>query len=178
MLSLGIRTGGIVTEDKPSLFKLKLLSHKTAVQSQDMSDVVTKKHAPDQLRWATGFGFEIGGPILEDVITSEKVTVVKKESSIILWTVDKTRRQILIAATGHSIRLPYSTQLVTLLEKLARGETVTLSPASVNKKKYLFSETFCDKRCEQAERKRTTKQDARALLVNWLMRVYAVFVVS
>ena len=147
---------------------------RSALLSQDMSDVITRPDAARQLRWVTSFGFEIGGPIAEKPQQFEEV--VKNRSSIILWKKDFSHRRILVATNGHSITLPYSPKILMLLKKISRGKRVNRSKNSrdVHNKGSKIFETHWNKQCQLKTRKLTSVGDHDAYLIQWLLRVYAV----
>lgn len=171
MLSLGLVRSGVA----PSFDGKN--PERAAPRSQDMTAVVTDTEAARQLRWLTGFGFELGGPFAETLPrkrNEENVTVVKKTNILVLWYVDSHYRRILVASNGHSITLPQSSELLHLLEQIARGESITVSNSLRQGKSATFLETNWNKQCEFKTRKRVSKRSDAALLVDWLLRAYAV----
>ncbi len=193
MLSLGlVRQDEVYSKPAPdrSRFSEKLLSRnsdpshlveRSALLSQDVTGAITRADAARQLRWITGFGFELGGPLVEAPLGKQgkapaNVTVVKNRSSVILWKTDLSHRRILVASNGHSITLPHSSKLVKLLERISRGESVTLSnvPQRARDGRYSVFETNWNKQCALKTRKLTSRRDRGAWLVDWLLRVYAV----
>ncbi len=176
MLSLGIFRPDVVLSES-SRFTEKLLCHseRSALVSQDMTDAITRPDAARQLRWATGFGFELGGPIAEaPPRVRDEVTVVKIKSSVILWKLDPSHCRILVASNGHSITLPHSSNIVKLLERISRGESVSLSTVRDRGVCSKIFETNWNKRCELNTRKLISRRDPGAWLVRWLLRVHGV----
>ncbi len=183
MISLGLfRPDAVPPKQSPDRFREKLMSASSkALRSQEMTKVVTKPDAARALRWVTGFGFELGGPIAENPAgkpheAQASVTVVKKKNSLVLWKVDQAHLRILVATNGHSITLGHSSRLVRLLEQICRGELVTVSHSRPLKRgdgAKVF-ETNWNKRCELKTRKLLSLRDPGAHLVDWLLRVHAV----
>lgn len=126
--------------------------------------------AESQLRWATGYGFELGGPIAEKSVPGI-FRVIRKKNSVILWTKDESRGRLLVSTNGHALSLPFSPALVKLLAALARDEAV--APKGRGQRHTIFETSF-DKRCELKTRKSTSAGNPGASLVDWLLRVFAV----
>ncbi|MBI1860890.1 MAG: hypothetical protein HYR96_08235 [Deltaproteobacteria bacterium] len=151
----------------------------SAVPSQNMTDLMPEKNAGRRLRWVTGFGFELGGPMdhARPGRSLGNVTVVKKKHSLLLWKVDRERRQIIVSTNGHSIALPRSRRIETFLNRLSTGESVPVSHSLQRARgdggSPIF-ETNWNKRCQLRTRKLTGKRDLRVSLIDWLLRVYAV----
>lgn len=165
MLSLGLFRQDGLTEKKLS-----------SLLSQEMTGTVTRPDAAGQLRWMTGFGFELGGPASDSSLREGNVVVKKTKSSIILWNKNKARRRILVASNGHSITLPHSSKLERLLEQISQGKSVTYSnttrPAHSNRCNIF--ETHWNKQREFKTLKLASRRDHSACLIDWLIRVYAV----
>jgi hypothetical protein len=148
------------------------------LDSRDLSAGVRGADIARQLRWRTSFGFEMGGPAIENAPRERArapVTVVQAPCSLIQWK-EIAAGRLVVAANGHSMTLPRTTDTVTLLERLARGEAVVADgsgapPATAPAK---FSESFWTQEHELKLRSRESRRDPSALLVDWLSRVYAV----
>jgi len=153
----------------PSRLTERLLAD-PELRSQDLGDAVSGADVSRQLRWLTGFGFEIGPAPRERFLG--RVAVDLKPSSLLLWKVDRPRRRVIVAANAHSASFPLSTELLAQLEKLARGETLT--PSSKPKKSTPIVETHWDEKCELKSRRRTFPLDSSSALVHWLREIQAV----
>ncbi len=172
MLSLGIlqTTSGLSDNSGPqTLFKDPI--------SQDVSDAVDDRDAARRLRWLTGFGFEIGGPIQEagrkDAKTS--ITLVKNQSGLIYWKVLAAEKRILVSASGHSVTLSYSHRVLELLQRLAAGETVSLaySEESTGERDSKVIESNWNKQILFKSKTLTAPRDPCIWLAHWLVRVAA-----
>ncbi len=149
-------------------FKKKLMAGSN-LKSQDLTKVTLADDADRQLRWVTGFGFELGGPISEKA--GPAGSVIKKESSLILWKVSGDG--LLVATNGQSLVLPPSATLLSLLGSLARGKKISVE-ANAMAESTTVLETSWDKRGVLKTRKRTSRRDPAASLIDWLLRVHAV----
>jgi len=153
------------------------LLNPSAPVSQDLSSVVEDGDAARRLRWLTGFGFEIGGPILDAGRKDAKtaITVVKNQSGLIYWKILTAEKRILVSASGHSITLSYSRRVLDLLENLAAGETVSLpSPEkSAEEKDSKITESNWNKQIVFKSRTLAAPRDACLWLAHWLVRVSA-----
>jgi hypothetical protein len=171
MLSLGIlqTTSGLSDAGR--------LLNPSAPVSQDLSEVVEDAGAARRLRWLTGFGFEIGGPILDAGRSDAKtaITLVKNPSGLIYWKVLTNEKRILVAASGHSITLSYSSRVLEFLQKLAAGETVSLpySQNTIGEKDSKIIESNWNKQSVFTSKTLTAPRDACIWLAHWLVRVSA-----
>ncbi len=173
MVSLGLfRRDSPPTKLAPESARLRkeLLS----LQSRELVKVSPKAGGARQLRWVTGFGFEISSPIAERSRGRREATVrvTKNRTSLVLWKSAGDR--VLVSTNGHSISLVHSALLVNLLEQIAKGKTVTVSNAPTPGRGTTVSETNWNKHCKLTTRTRPSRRDSGALLVDWLLRVYAV----
>jgi hypothetical protein len=141
--------------------------------SRELSADVPPAAAARQMRWKTGFGFELGGPVDERARVPEASAVAKCPGTVILWRRDGERGRVVVAANGHSVRLPDSAGVVRLLERLAAGETVAVSPRSAEERTRI-SETRWNPRLELETRSLVTRRKPDAWLAGWLLRVHAV----
>jgi len=187
MLSLGIlqttsglsETSGAQTHFKNTLARTgtgKLLNP-SAPASQDLSEVVEEADAARRLRWLTGFGFEIGGPILEAGRADAKtpITLVKNQSGLFYWKILTSEKRILVSAGGHSITLSYSPRVLELFQRLAAGETVSLdySEKFTGEKDTRIIESNWNRQIVFKSKTLTAPRDACLWLAHWLVRVCA-----
>lgn len=166
MVSLGLYRPEIAVPK--ARFTEKLLSGKS-LRSQGMTDVVRGPDAARQLRWITGFGFELGGPLTEKAPSA--ASVIKTESGLLLWTRDRDRDRIIVAANGQSVALPDSSRLLGALETIAAEKP--FSAGTRPGKPVKVAETTWNKKCALKTRTKTTR-DPQASLIDWLLRTHAV----
>jgi hypothetical protein len=187
MLSLGIlRTDFVLSEGSQSEFRQKLMNARAGADdlsghsllSQDMTDVMDSPDPAKQLRWVTGFGFEVGGPLAAPSRSVPKtgLRIVKNHSSLILWHIEKKKREITVASGGHSIVMPPSVESVALLKAIASGQVVSIADNA--QREYDGSsrivESYWNHRCEPRIRTLSSKRDQPVWLAHWLLRTGAV----
>jgi hypothetical protein len=176
MLSVGLflshHVGGR-RGDELLAFREKLLSKSqgpSCMRSQEMTAESRGPQGAKRLRWATALGSRFGSPEIP-VRPRGKIAVAKKASALLLWRVSGTR--VLVSANGHAATLPYTPALGILLQRLARGETVSAAPFRAGRASGI-ARLGWDARGETKSRRVVTRQSPREWLLAWLTGIQAV----
>ena len=144
------------------------------LQSGDMTYELDRRHgiAP-YLRWLTGFGFELGSSTVQCERPRGNMTVKKNLSNVIVWKSDLPYHRLIVASNGHSVTLPRSAKMLSFLELIAQGESISVCQLRASKGKSNLIETVWNYRRELKTRKLTSSGDQIVDLVYWLLRIGA-----
>lgn len=125
MLSLGLFLPQMVSEQgarELARFRERVFDPaQDTLRSTDVSGLADD----DRLRWATGFGFKLGGPT-EKFPKKPAAAYRKNATAWLLW--NRQGRLLQVSANGYSIALPDAAPLRAFLAKVASEERVALPP--------------------------------------------------